>query len=529
MSRHRRPVPSRIALGAVLAAGLLGLLPASASAARTVTFASSFSPDARLGEGATFTSELTLEGTEYHGYVDPLTGLTIHLPAGIGLSSSGFPTCSKETIEQFGLNSGKCPAGSLAGPAGALTALLSFTETVEEHATVQPAFGPGGVLYFVVEGHTPVELEYIMEGHFVSDSPPYGQALVLQIPLIETVPHSPDESITALTLSLGTSREEGGTMVHSVTLPSECLSGTFAWAAGAAFNGGASEPVAATETACPIAGHRIATTTTLNVSNIAPLLGETVTYTATVTPTTPGGAAPSGNVEFVDETVPIEGCKAQPLTPGASSSTATCQVSYSAYGVHGISASYGGDVNYVGSASLTETVTLSSGTEEALHKRQAEEAAAKKRAEEATDGGPLIDDGGVGAVTNPGISSAQIAALLGQQLIPSGKAARITVLLKSGGLTMSFKALEAGTLVVGWYELPPGAKLAMHTTAKPVLVAYGQMTFAAAGAGTIKVKLTAAGKRLLKHAKRLKLTAKGVFTPSGGAGVGTTKGFVVSH
>ncbi len=132
-----------------------------------------------------------------------------------------------------------------------------------------------------------------------------------------------------------------------------------------------------------------------------------------------------------------------------------------------------------------------------------------------------------GGSTTATISSAQIAALLGQQLIPSGKAAMIAMLLKNGGLTMPFKALEAGTLSVQWYEVPSGAKLAKHSKAKRVLVASGQISFSAAGTGQIKVRLTAAGKRLLKHAKQLKLTAKGMFTPRGEAAVSAAKGFTV--
>ena len=135
--------------------------------------------------------------------------------------------------------------------------------------------------------------------------------------------------------------------------------------------------------------------------------------------------------------------------------------------------------------------------------------------------------GSGGGTTTATISPAQITALLAQQLMPSGKAAKIATLLKNGGLTMSFKALEAGTLVVGWYEVPPGAKLAKHVKAKPVLVASGQMTFLAAGTGKIKIRLTAAGKRLLKHAKRLKLTAKGTFTPNGRATVSTVRAFAL--
>jgi hypothetical protein len=121
------------------------------------------------------------------------------------------------------------------------------------------------------------------------------------------------------------------------------------------------------------------------------------------------------------------------------------------------------------------------------------------------------------------ISSAQLAASLASQLIPTGKTAKIAALLKAGGLTMSFKALEAGTLVVGWYDLPTGAKLATHSKAKPVLVASGQMTFPAAGTGKLKVRLTAAGRKLLKHATKVKLTAKGVFTVAGKVPVSVAK------
>jgi hypothetical protein len=127
------------------------------------------------------------------------------------------------------------------------------------------------------------------------------------------------------------------------------------------------------------------------------------------------------------------------------------------------------------------------------------------------------------------IGAAQIAASLGLQLIPSGKVAKIGVLLKSGGLKMSFTALEAGTLSVQWYEMLAGSKLAKHSKAKPVLVASGQMTFSAAGAKTLRIRLTAAGRKLLKHAKSLRLTAKGIFTAAGQAPVGQKVSFALRH
>lgn len=80
--------------------------------------------------------------------------------------------------------------------------------------------------------------------------------------------------------------------------------------------------------------------------------------------------------------------------------------------------------------------------------------------------------------------------------------------------------------MIDWYEVPPGAKLAKKAKPKPVLVGSGHLTFAAAGTETIKIKLTVAGKALLKHAKQLKLTALGTFTPTGKSPSSATRTFV---
>ena len=63
---------------------------------------------------------------------------------------------------------------------------------------------------------------------------------------------------------------------------------------------------------------------------------------------------------------------------------------------------------------------------------------------------------GTGSDSSPGnvtaISSAQLKASLAGQLVPTGKAATIAALLKSGGYAAPFKALEAGTVTIGWYQ-----------------------------------------------------------------------------
>jgi subtilase family serine protease len=126
-----------------------------------------------------------------------------------------------------------------------------------------------------------------------------------------------------------------------------------------------------------------------------------------------------------------------------------------------------------------------------------------------------------------GPTATQLAAQLAKLLAPSGKGAKLAALLKAGGLTISFKALSAGSVAIGWYELPKGAKLAKKAKPKPVLVASAQLKFTAPGSRTIKIKLTPAGKRLLKHAKQVKLTGKGTFTPVGKPPVSAIRSFLL--
>jgi hypothetical protein len=125
------------------------------------------------------------------------------------------------------------------------------------------------------------------------------------------------------------------------------------------------------------------------------------------------------------------------------------------------------------------------------------------------------------------VSSARIAALLASEITPSGKASKIAALSRRGWFALAFKALEAGAAVVQWYQLPRGAMLARKSKAKPILVAAGQLDFSTAGTKTVKLRLTTAGKRLLRNAKRLKLIARGSFRPSGKSPIIVTRSFVL--
>jgi hypothetical protein len=518
MRRDRR-LSTAVACLALTGLGLgLGTIGVqTAQAAPSVTFGAEFLPWSYFDEGGIFSAGLTFSGSEYHGQVAPLTSLTLHLPAGTAVSSAGFPTCSRASLQSRSWWE-VCPEGSVAGPAGSFTAVVYFGgNAFAEEGTVQPIFGPAGTLYFVTEASFPVSLEFIIEGHYEPASPPNGPSLVLQVPLIETEPSAPDISLTALTLELGATRQEaGGTEVNSVTLPSQCPSGGFAWSVEAGFNGEPATPVGATEGDCLQSGSHLRnkSTTSLEVSVLTPHEEQPETYTATVTPVG-GGPVPTGAVAFYDGLRPIPGCQAQAVVRGATTATATCQVSYADLSEHRIREVYSGDENFRGSSSPTQTITVLEGPapKEPPHEEPKPPA---ERPHEAPKGGtetpPLVTGGIAGPVMAPPLTAAQLVALL----TPHGGPTSIASLLKHGGLAMPFQAPEAGALSVGWYLVPKGATLAKHSKPKPVLVAAGKLTFAAAGQGQLKLKLTAAGRQVLKHAKRVKLVAKATFAPAAG-------------
>ena len=70
-------------------------------------------------------------------------------------------------------------------------------------------------------------------------------------------------------------------------------------------------------------------------------------------------------------------------------------------------------------------------------------------------------------------SAAQMETLLAQGLVPRGKAAKITAILKARGYTSTFSALIAGVGQIKWYSVPRGAHLTKGPS-KPVLVAAGK-------------------------------------------------------
>ncbi len=120
-----------------------------------------------------------------------------------------------------------------------------------------------------------------------------------------------------------------------------------------------------------------------------------------------------------------------------------------------------------------------------------------------------------GTNSTPGSTgSTGVLGLVAERLLPTGAGARIGALLRNAGYLLRFRAPEAGTLSLTWFQ--PAQHPRGHSRTPKIIVATGHITLKTAGAATLKIKLTAAGRALLKHASRIELHATTVFTPTGG-------------
>jgi hypothetical protein len=243
----------------------------------------------------------------------------------------------------------------------------------------------------------------------------------------------------------------------------------------------------------------ISTGTALSSSGNPSIAGQQVTFTATVSPVPDGGT-----VIFEDGGSSISGC-------GGSVNTTTgkvaCTTTYTVAGSHTIQAYYTGDAGYQYSLSPTLIQIVN----------------------------PSGTSGGTGGTTGGGGGSqptqGQITVALAGGLKVTGPAATITKLLGNNGFTASFNAPGPGKLAIGWWLSAIGSARdgVSARLAKAVLIASANVVLQHGGRAKIKIKLTRQGRKLLAHAKRVTLLARGSFTPVGGRAVITTKRFKLKH
>jgi hypothetical protein len=119
-----------------------------------------------------------------------------------------------------------------------------------------------------------------------------------------------------------------------------------------------------------------------------------------------------------------------------------------------------------------------------------------------------VDSAG-NAFVGAGKSPAEVKGWLAKLLASGAASTKIRTVLKAGGSRLSFAGLYAAQVRVRWFH-------------GPQQVASGAVSVRGAGDETLKLKLTAAGRRLLAHSRGLRVRAAGTVTYDGHTVTGST-------
>ena len=311
------------------------------------------------------------------------------------------------------------------------------------------------------------------------------------------------------------------------------------------------------------------TTTVVSVSPDPTVAGQDASFTATVAAKAPGTGTPTGTVQFADD----DGSPIGPPRPLDAAGHAAIDASADAGG-YLVHANYSGDPNFnassatvaqqVNKADTTTRITSSpnpvapGGTvvfTVTLTVNPPGDVAPEGTVQFTVDGAPLTDpiplDGATGltatvtapttpqtgtvraaysgdANTNP--SAASLQQTVAAAAPPATAAKSVTVqqltalmktltkALKGRGLAaltrtaQTFTAAGPGVLVQKVYS-PRAPTSATQSKRKNVLIAFGRRTFAVAGKRTLRLKLTAAGRKAGRQTKSLRITIVTRFTP----------------
>jgi hypothetical protein len=99
------------------------------------------------------------------------------------------------------------------------------------------------------------------------------------------------------------------------------------------------------------------------------------------------------------------------------------------------------------------------------------------------------------------LTRTQIARLLKAAISPRACHASVRELRRRRGCSMRVSTGAAGTLLVTWYVSPAAAAHVARSKQRRVAIAGGRVKLSQSGAGVVKMRLTRAGLRLLRHAR----------------------------
>jgi hypothetical protein len=229
----------------------------AAQAGQSAKLHVSLSPK-RLGAGTTISFGFQIAAA---GGALPaaLTLLDVRLPPGMGIDTSGLATCTSSALARGPQG---CSTNARAG-SGSVKVQVPLGNVIRPEIAALTVFngprkGGHGTLLFYAAGRLPIATQLVFAGVIVPG--PLGQTIEATIPLIPTLPNTPDAAIVEMTASLGTRsqayyRTVGGRRVRftpkGATLPARCPTGGFPFSAEFRFLDG-STAGAATSVACPL-------------------------------------------------------------------------------------------------------------------------------------------------------------------------------------------------------------------------------------------------------------------------------------
>lgn len=194
---------------------------------------------------------------------EPLTGMTISLPAGLSVSTSelGLATCEVAALESEGPRA--CPRDSEIGHGSAVAEVpfgaQLFAETVTITLYSAPLRDKRARLLVYASGEHPVIANIVFPGSIAPAQAPFGASIETPMPLVPGLPGGPDVALVSMHTTIGpagivyTEEAHGKTVrfhPQGLILPRMCPRGGFPFSIVLHFENGA-EARNRTRVPCP--------------------------------------------------------------------------------------------------------------------------------------------------------------------------------------------------------------------------------------------------------------------------------------
>lgn len=239
-------------------------LPVAAHATQSMRLTATLTPE-HLGQGTTIGFNFQINAPA--GQIPPpLTEVDLRYPNNLGIATSGLglATCTAATLEASGPDG--CPSESLMGSGSAIAEIPIGPEIVHESAPVTIFRAPDEngqlALSLYADGAAPVAAQFVLPSLLLSAPAPFGGRVHIGVPLVPSLPDTPDVAVVQLHTTLGPlgityyERVHGKTIGYrprGILLPDRCPRGGFPFAAELGFTDGS---IATAHTVVPCPGAR---------------------------------------------------------------------------------------------------------------------------------------------------------------------------------------------------------------------------------------------------------------------------------